>query len=174
MSAARNKAQPYVLDRVRFAVVRIRNSWSLLEVVLHGTATAAQQLAIPVAGKTGTTNDFTDAWFVGFSRSTTCGVWVGFDEKISLGNKETGAVAALPIWMSFMKAESARSHSIRDFPPVPLDSHLPASPHFELCCLCPENLLLLRRTGLLFRPFYSKADSPAPNFPSFSRAKAGG
>jgi penicillin-binding protein 1A len=58
----------------------------------------------PVAGKTGTTNDFTDAWFVGFSPATTCGVWVGFDEKKSLGAKETGAKTALPIWMDFMKA----------------------------------------------------------------------
>jgi penicillin-binding protein 1A len=57
----------------------------------------------PIAGKTGTTNDFTDAWFVGFSPATTCGVWVGFDEKKTLGAKETGARTALPIWMDFMK-----------------------------------------------------------------------
>jgi len=111
---------PVVRDVISERTARVMTSM-LREVVLHGTGAAAQQLTIPVAGKTGTTNDFTDAWFVGFSRSTTCGVWVGFDEKISLGNKETGAVAALPIWMSFMKAESAGSHSIGDFPPVPLD-----------------------------------------------------
>ena len=57
----------------------------------------------PLGGKTGTTNNFTDAWFVGFSPSVTCGVWVGYDEKKTLGNKETGAVAALPIWMDFMR-----------------------------------------------------------------------
>ena len=73
-------------------------------VVLHGTGFAASKLNHPLAGKTGTTNDFTDAWFVGFSPSMTCGVWVGFDEKKTLGNKETGAQAALPIWMDFMKA----------------------------------------------------------------------
>jgi penicillin-binding protein 1A len=73
-------------------------------VVLHGTGFAASKLNHPLAGKTGTTNDFTDAWFVGFSPSMTCGVWVGFDEKKTLGNKETGAHAALPIWMDFMKA----------------------------------------------------------------------
>jgi penicillin-binding protein 1A len=61
----------------------------------------------PLAGKTGTTNDFTDAWFMGFSPSITCGVWVGFDEKKTLGNKETGAQAALPIWMDFMKVAIA-------------------------------------------------------------------
>jgi penicillin-binding protein 1A len=56
----------------------------------------------PLAGKTGTTNDFTDAWFIGFTPSLTTGVWVGFDEKVTLGDKETGARAALPIWMDMM------------------------------------------------------------------------
>ena len=60
-------------------------------------------MKVPLGGKTGTTNDFTDAWFVGFSPSITCGVWIGYDEKKSLGAKETGARAALPIWMEFMK-----------------------------------------------------------------------
>jgi penicillin-binding protein 1A len=76
-------------------------------VVQHGTGAAAGKLNHPLAGKTGTTNDFTDAWFVGFSPSMTCGVWVGFDEKKTLGEKETGAHAALPIWMDFMKAAIA-------------------------------------------------------------------
>ena len=79
----------------------------LREVVLHGTAVAASKLPFPVAGKTGTTNDFTDAWFIGFSPTITCGVWIGFDEKKSLGAKETGAHAALPIWMNFMTAAMA-------------------------------------------------------------------
>jgi penicillin-binding protein 1A len=79
----------------------------LREVVLHGTGVAAAKMSFPVAGKTGTTNDFTDAWFVGFSPTMTCGVWVGFDEKKSLGAKETGAHAALPIWMNFMNAAMA-------------------------------------------------------------------
>jgi penicillin-binding protein 1A len=90
----------------------------LREVVLHGTAVAATQLNFPVAGKTGTTNNFTDAWFVGFSPSITCGVWVGFDEKKTLGSRETGALAALPIWMNFMKAALAGRES-RDFPAPP-------------------------------------------------------
>jgi len=79
----------------------------LREVVLHGTGYQASKLNHPLGGKTGTTNDFTDAWFVGFSPSITCGVWVGFDEKKSLGSKETGAHAALPIWMNFMSAAMA-------------------------------------------------------------------
>lgn len=74
----------------------------LQEVVRSGTATRAQELGRPVGGKTGTTNDFTDAWFVGFTPSITAGVWVGFDEKVSLGNSETGGRVALPIWMAFI------------------------------------------------------------------------
>jgi len=73
----------------------------------HGTGAAAKQLDHPVGGKTGTTSDFTDAWFLGFSPSITCGVWVGYDSRESLGNKETGAVTALPIWMTFMRAAIA-------------------------------------------------------------------
>jgi len=76
-------------------------------VTQHGTGAAAAQLNHPVGGKTGTTSDFTDAWFLGFSPSVTCGVWVGFDSRESLGEKETGARAALPIWMTFMRAAIA-------------------------------------------------------------------
>jgi penicillin-binding protein 1A len=79
----------------------------LQEVVRSGTGAAASQLKHPLGGKTGTTNDYTDAWFIGFSPSVTCGTWVGFDDRRSLGEKETGARAALPIWMEFMKAAIA-------------------------------------------------------------------
>ncbi len=90
-----------IKDVVSSRTARIMTSM-LREVVLHGTAVAAAKMPYPLAGKTGTTNDFTDAWFVGFSPSLTCGVWIGYDEKKSLGEKETGARAALPIWMQFM------------------------------------------------------------------------
>ncbi|MCX6551644.1 MAG: penicillin-binding transpeptidase domain-containing protein, partial [Acidobacteria bacterium] len=77
---------------------------SLMEgVVQRGTAGAAAALDWPLAGKTGTVDDFTDAWFVGYDPNITVGVWVGYDIKKPLGPGETGAVAALPIWMSFMK-----------------------------------------------------------------------
>ena len=95
----------------------------LRDVVLQGTGVAAASLNYPVAGKTGTTNDFTDAWFVGFSPSITCGVWVGFDEKKSLGNKETGAKAALPIWMNFMAKALPRQGPPRDFLPIPAETN---------------------------------------------------
>jgi len=91
-------------DNVRTA----RTMVSLLQgVVQHGTAAAAKKLNHPLAGKTGTTNDYTDAWFIGFSPSITCGVWVGFDEKKALGNDETGGRTALPIWMDFMRVAIA-------------------------------------------------------------------
>jgi penicillin-binding protein 1A len=94
---------PEVKDVISARTARLMTA--MLEgVVEHGTAIAASKLKIPLAGKTGTTNDFTDAWFVGFSPTMTAGVWIGFDEKKSLGAKETGAKAALPVWMDFMTA----------------------------------------------------------------------
>ncbi|MGA8043943.1 MAG: PBP1A family penicillin-binding protein [Terracidiphilus sp.] len=79
----------------------------LQAVTAHGTGAAVVQMHHPLGGKTGTTSDFTDAWFLGFSPSVTCGVWVGFDNQQTLGEKETGARAALPIWMAFMKVAIA-------------------------------------------------------------------
>jgi penicillin-binding protein 1A len=81
---------------------------SMLEdVVNHGTGyaiRAAYGFNRPAGGKTGTTNDYTDAWFVGFTPQICAGVWIGFDDKrISLGDKQSGAVVAVPIWAPFMK-----------------------------------------------------------------------
>ncbi len=106
-----------IKDVVSSRTARIMTSM-LREVVLHGTAAAAAKMPYPLAGKTGTTNDFTDAWFVGFSPSLTCGVWIGYDEKKSLGEKETGARAALPIWMQFMKVALAGKDP-GEFQPAP-------------------------------------------------------
>ena len=79
----------------------------LQAVVQHGTAASAASMNHAFGGKTGTTNDYTDAWFIGFSPSITAGTWIGFDDRRSLGEKETGARAALPIWMDFMKVAVA-------------------------------------------------------------------
>jgi penicillin-binding protein 1A len=95
--------------------------------VLHGTGIAASKMEYPLAGKTGTTNDFTDAWFIGFSPAMTTGVWIGYDEKKSLGAKESGARAALPIWMDFMKVALAGKDP-GDFQPMP---ELPPRPVAE-------------------------------------------
>jgi penicillin-binding protein 1A len=110
---------PEVKDVITPQTARVMTSM-LQQVVQHGTAYAAASLKHPLAGKTGTTNDFTDAWFVGFSPSITCGVWVGFDEKKTLGNKETGARAALPIWMDFMRTPLQGSDDKNFTPPQPV------------------------------------------------------
>ncbi len=72
------------------------------DVIQRGTARKALVLGRPLAGKTGTTNDFTDAWFIGYSPQLVAGVWVGFDDHRSLGDDESGGAAALPIWVTFM------------------------------------------------------------------------
>lgn len=81
-------------------------------VVEHGTGARARSLGRPLAGKTGTTNDYRDAWFNGFSRHYITGVWVGLDEPKRIGANETGARAALPIWQAYM------SEAHRDLPPL--------------------------------------------------------
>ncbi len=90
------------------SVETARTMMQLLQAVTRiGTGAAAAQLHHPLGGKTGTTNDYSDAWFIGFSPSVTCGTWIGFDNHQSLGEKETGAKAALPMWMDFMRAAIA-------------------------------------------------------------------
>jgi penicillin-binding protein 1A len=87
----------------------------LLEgVVKHGTGWRARSLDRPVAAKTGTTDQFMDAWFIGYTPELVTGVWVGFDEERSLGENETGARAASPIWVAFM-AKVLKDKPIRDF-----------------------------------------------------------
>jgi penicillin-binding protein 1A len=91
----------------------------LLEgVVQHGTGQRAKVLNRPIAGKTGTSSDYTDAWFIGYSPSLLAAVWVGFDEKTSLGKDETGARAALPIWIAFM-SKALGDNPVEDFKAPP-------------------------------------------------------
>jgi penicillin-binding protein 1A len=85
-------------------------------VVQHGTAAAANALDWPLAGKTGTVDDNTDAWFIGFDPNITVGVWLGHDEKKPIGGNETGTTAALPMWMDFMKAY-IETYGNRENPP---------------------------------------------------------
>jgi penicillin-binding protein 1A len=94
----------------------------LEEVIRFGTGVAAKALGRPAAGKTGTTQDYTDAWFIGFTPQITAGVWVGFDDKqISLGKKETGARAALPVWLEFMQGALAGTPATDFANVVPLE-----------------------------------------------------
>lgn len=81
----------------------------------NGTAGAARALGRPVAGKTGSTTAFYDAWFMGYTPDVVAGVWVGFDEERSLGRSETGGKAALPIWLEYMKV-AHEGLSPRGFP----------------------------------------------------------
>jgi len=108
----------------------------LQAVVQHGTGAAASSLKHALGGKTGTTNSFTDAWFIGFSPSVTCGTWIGFDNPAqSLGDKETGAKAALPMWMDFMKVVIADKPNEQfakpNAPKKQLD--VPVAPDSEAC-----------------------------------------
>jgi penicillin-binding protein 1A len=98
-----NRSDPSDVIRADTAFVMMN---MLRGVLVRGTAQAAAGLAAqwPLAGKTGTVDENTDAWFIGFDPDITVGVWVGMDEKKSLGNQEQGALAALPIWMEFMRA----------------------------------------------------------------------
>lgn len=72
-------------------------------VVEHGTGYRIKELGRPVAGKTGTSNDQMDTWFIGYTPQWVCGVWVGFDQKKQIGPKETGGVVAAPVWLYFMR-----------------------------------------------------------------------
>jgi penicillin-binding protein 1A len=107
----------------------------LRAVVQEGTGWRAKQLGRPVAGKTGTTNELHDAWFVGFTPQVVTGVWVGYDSPRPLGRNETGALAASPIFVDYMQGALAR------LPPVDFDP--------------PEGVVFARidaKTGLLAAP----------------------
>ncbi len=105
-----SKPQPTTNERVISPQIAYLMTHLLEGVVQHGTGQRAKVLGRPVAGKTGTSSDFADAWFIGYTHSLIAGVWVGFDDKTSLGPNETGARAALPIWIYFM------SNALKDMP----------------------------------------------------------
>ena len=88
---------------------------SMLEdVVRYGTGWRARALKRHVAGKTGTTNEYRDAWFIGYTPELVAGVWVGFDNSRSLGEDETGSRAAAPIWVSFMRKALSKISEFSD------------------------------------------------------------
>ena len=118
--AVLEEPRPKVTDVIPPDVARTMVAM-LEEVVQFGTGVRAKELGRPSGGKTGTTNDFTDAWYIGFTPQLTAGVWVGNDDKrISLGKKETGARAALPIWLEFMQGavQGTRAESFPNVVPL--------------------------------------------------------
>ena len=118
------EAHPEVHDVLSPEVARTMTAM-LEEVIQFGTGIQAKALGRPAAGKTGTTQDYTDAWFVGYTPQLTAGVWVGFDDKqISLGKKETGARAALPIWLEFMHGATAGMPTMDFANVVPLEEQV--------------------------------------------------
>ncbi len=107
-------------ERVRQRVMSEQGAWEmttmLRSVIEGGTGTAARKLERPLAGKTGTTSDFRDALFVGYSPELAAGVWVGYDDCTPLGRSESGAMAALPVWIEFMR-EALKDVPVKDFEP---------------------------------------------------------
>ncbi|MCP4913659.1 MAG: PBP1A family penicillin-binding protein [Oligoflexia bacterium] len=83
-------------------------------VVLHGTGRSARDVSLYIGGKTGTTNNYVDAWFIGFSSNVSTGVWTGFDDNKTIGWPESGAKASLPIWRGYMK-ESIKKYGEKEF-----------------------------------------------------------
>jgi penicillin-binding protein 1A len=118
-----NAAEPPTLTDQR---AQVADPASVFQVVtmLQGVATrgtgarASAGLNRPIAGKTGTTQDFNDAWFIGFTPDLVTAVWLGFDTPISLGEKETGGALAAPIWHDFM-AIALKNHPVLSFPAPP-------------------------------------------------------
>ncbi|RLA65108.1 MAG: hypothetical protein DRQ88_02365 [Epsilonproteobacteria bacterium] len=107
-----NLEDDYVYDsRLSYLMTNL-----LRGVVLHGTGRGARSVSPFIGGKTGTTNNYVDAWFLGFSANLVTGVWTGFDNNQTLGWGETGAKAALPIWREYMK-EGVRRLGEKDFVP---------------------------------------------------------
>ena len=95
--------EPVIADSVAFLMTSLLQS-----VVDYGTGNVVKELGRPIAGKTGTTSDYKDAWFVGYIPQMITGVWVGFDEDRAIGRNETGTRAAAPIWLDYMKAATAK------------------------------------------------------------------
>ena len=106
-------AQRVMSPEVAYTVTNMLES-----VVQHGTGRGVRALERPAAGKTGTTNDFHDAWFIGYTPEIVTGVWVGFDNQISLGKREGGGRVAAPIWLAFMQ-KALQGHPVTAFPIPP-------------------------------------------------------
>ena len=142
LEEARVEAEEVISPQTAYLVT------SMMEgVILRGTAAPlASHLSIPLGGKTGTTSAFSDAWFIGFSPALCAGVWIGNESRVTLGDRQSGAVAALPAWVAFFK------HLIDDeTEKAKTQGREPFFEDFEI----PPNIYLVevdRKTGLLATP----------------------
>jgi penicillin-binding protein 1A len=118
-----SKLDPVIAPETAYIVTSI-----LQDVIERGTGRRARDLGRPAAGKTGTTNDMNDAWFIGYTPQLLAGFWVGFDEKRTLGKGETGGHAAAPIWLQFMR-HALEEEPILDFAVPSGISFVPIDPH---------------------------------------------
>jgi len=118
-------------------------AYLLKEVAERGTGWYTKYIGRPRAGKTGTTNEFTDAWFIGFVPNLVTSAWVGYDDNQTLGDRMSGAVAACPIWTEFMK-EALKDSPILEFPVPPNIVFAKIDPEIGLLALedCPDAVLV--------------------------------
>jgi penicillin-binding protein 1A len=135
------------------------------EVLTTGTAAAARSLGfkLPAAGKTGTTNDYKDAWFVGYTSTMTCGVWVGFDQPVTIIPHGYGAALALPVWVQVMNKASTI------YPPQDLQPSMPLA-HAIVCSLSNH----LATTGCESAGTSYEIDIPTDKVPTASCEVHGG
>jgi penicillin-binding protein 1A len=135
------------------------------QVLTRGTAASARSLGfkLPAAGKTGTTNDYKDAWFVGYTSTLTCGVWVGFDQPVTIIAHGYGAALALPVWTQVMTKAALR------YPPQPLQPTMPLQPAM-VCSLSNH----LATTGCQAAGTAYDIDLPADKVPTAACEVHGG
>ena len=135
------------------------------EVLTRGTAASARSLGfkLPAAGKTGTTNDYKDAWFIGYTSALTCGVWVGFDQPVTIIPHGYGAALALPVWTQVMNKAAQR------YPPQELQPTMPIQ-HAMVCSLSNH----LATTGCQAAGTAYEIDLPADKVPTVACELHGG
>ena len=135
------------------------------EVLTRGTAATARSLGfkLPAAGKTGTTNDYKDAWFIGYTTTLTCGVWVGFDQPVTIIPHGYGAALALPIWVQVM------NKAAQNYPPSDLQPNIPMQ-HALVCSLSNH----LATTGCEAAGTAYEIDLPADKVPTAACEVHGG
>jgi penicillin-binding protein 1A len=155
---------PYAGEQLIDPITAYQIDTMLEGVVLRGTATQASSLGRPIGGKTGTTNDFRSAWFMGFSPQIVVGTFVGFDDNRSLGKGETGAVAALPIFIEFMQ-EALKGLPVMDFKAPPNTKFANVGPNREAFRPGTEptvRALPVSAPGVGARPFAITPAAPPP------------